>query len=162
MCGALPATPQLQLLRWEELSYPHYSLNEPSSDLPMKIFEVPPCFGKRPTTWSIEVHDSSTLSIVITSVYSYRDRFDAMGVPGGRIGATDTSKGDYVRIMKNVDVSQEGEVQRIMEVLDDVLKSLALRVFLSGSFDEKDTESPVSKILATFRKRPHMHFVSAA
>ena len=67
-----------------------------------------------------------------------------------------------MRIMKNADVSQEGEVQRIMEVLDDVLKSLALRVFLSGSFDEKDTESPVSKILATFRKRPHMHFVSAA
>ena len=96
MCGALPATPHLQLLRWEELSYLHYSLNEPSSEnLPMKIFEVPPCFGKRPTTWSIEVHDSSTLSIVITSVYSYRDRFDAMGVPGGRIGATDRRSSFY-------------------------------------------------------------------
>ena len=63
----------------------------------MKIFEVPPCFGKRPTTWSIEVHDSTTLSIIITQVYSFRERFDNMGVPGGRIGATDTSKGDYVR-----------------------------------------------------------------
>ena len=68
----------------------------------MKIFEVPPYFGKRPTTWSIEVHDRNTLSIVITQVYSYRDRFDAMGVPGGRIGATDTSKGDYVRTRRPV------------------------------------------------------------
>ncbi len=110
---------------WENLSYPNYTLNEPSTELPVSIFESPPCFGKRPATFSIEVHDSSTMSIVITQVYAFREKFDAMGISGGRVGVTETSKGDYVRLMKHVDVSNEGEKARFTEVLDKVMKNTA-------------------------------------
>ena len=57
---------------WEGLSYGNYTLNEPSTKLPVGAFESPPCFGKRPCTFSIEVHASSTISIVINQVSSMR------------------------------------------------------------------------------------------
>ncbi len=81
---------------WENVSYPNYTLNEPSNKLPMSIFEAPPCFGKRPATFSLEIHDESTLSIVISQVYAYRNRFEAMGIPGGRVGVTETSKESFL------------------------------------------------------------------
>jgi hypothetical protein len=85
-----------------------------------------------------------------------RERFDGMGVPGGRVGVTDTSRGDYVRLMKNVDVTKEAEVARIVEVLDAVMKGLALRVLVDG---HTEAETAVSTFLNLLRQRPHMHFV---
>ena len=143
---------------WENLSYPQYELNEPSRKLPVDIFESPPAFGKRPTSFAIEIHDPTHVSIVITQVYPYRERFDAMGVPGGRVGVTETSKGDYVRIMKHVDVSNEGEVARIVEVVEKVMKNVALRCLLDG---QPEPESAVSKVLDSWRQRPNMHFAAA-
>ena len=57
---------------WENLSYPNYTLNEPSNKLPVGIFECPPVFGKRPATFAIEILDAATVSIVITQVYNFR------------------------------------------------------------------------------------------
>lgn len=111
---------------WDNLTYPKYTLNEPSSAaLPVSIYEAPPCFGKRPATWAVELHDSTCLSVVVTQVYPYRDRFEAMGIPGGRVGATDTSKGDFVRLLKHLDVSKEDEGARLKEILDKVLRNVA-------------------------------------
>ena len=53
---------------WEGLSYTSYTLNEPTSKLPIGVFESPPCFGKRPCSFSIEIHSRTTISIVITQV----------------------------------------------------------------------------------------------
>ena len=143
---------------WEDVSYPNYTLNEPSNKLPIAIFEAPPCFGKRPATFSLEIHDESTVSIVIAGVYVYRDRFEAMGIPGGRVGVTDTSKGDFVRLMKRIDLALAGEEARIIEVLESVLKNLALRVFIDGNCEVAET--PVYKLIAKLRERSHMHFVT--
>ena len=72
------------------------------------------------------------------------------------MGVTETSRGDYVRLMKNVDVTKDGEVARIVEVLDTVMKGLALRVVVDG---QAGPESAAAKLLSTLRQRPHMHFV---
>ena len=83
---------------WEELKlYPNYTLNEPAAKLPAAIFEAPPTFGKKPMTWSVEIHDESHLSVVITQVFPFRPRFEARGIQGGRINISEaTPKGDYV------------------------------------------------------------------
>ena len=67
---------------WENLSFPNYTLNEPSDKLSVSVFEAPPCFGKRPAAFAIEVLDASTISVVISQVYNFRDRFEEMGTLG--------------------------------------------------------------------------------
>jgi len=130
-------------------------LNEPSDKLPVSIFEAPPCFGKRPAAFAIEVLDASTVSIVISQVYNFRDRFEEMGIQGGRVNVTETSRGDFVRIMKNVDVSLAEEKQRIDEVLEKVLHNLTLRVLVDGSVE---ADSEVARWLDGLRGRRNMHF----
>ena len=71
----------------------NYTLNEATATPPLKFFEAPPCWGKRVPTWSMEIHSERELSIVITQVYSFRDLFESQGIQGGRMGATETSKG---------------------------------------------------------------------
>ena len=69
---------------WEDdLGYPNYKV---SNQTGMGLFESPPCFGKRPVTWAIEIIDMQTLNIVISQVYPYRTRFENMGITGGRVG----------------------------------------------------------------------------
>ena len=140
---------------WENLSFPNYTLNEPSDKLPVSVFEAPPCFGKRPAAFAIEVLDKKTVSIVISQVYNFRDRFEEMGIQGGRVNVTETSRGDYVRIMKNVDVSLAEEKQRIDEVIEKVLHNLTLRVLVDGTVE---AESEVSRWLDSLRARKNMHF----
>ena len=71
---------------WDKLVYDSYTLQEPTDEgLCMKCFEVAPVFGKRPTTFSVEVQDDKTVSLVISQVYIFRERFEALGVPGGRV-----------------------------------------------------------------------------
>ena len=146
---------------WENLAYPNYTLNEPqpSDKLPVSIFESPPCFGKRPATFAIDVHDASTVSIVISQVYAFRDRFEDMGIQGGRVGVTETSRGDYVRIMKDVDISSQEEKSRIVQVIEKVLRNLALRVLVDG---EVEADSAVSKWLESLRERANMYFPAKA
>ena len=88
---------------WDDLSYESYTLNESASKVPLGYFEGPPCFGKKVPTFSIEIHNDKEVSVVVTQVYSYRDRFEAHGIQGGRVGATESSKGEYVRLMLRCD-----------------------------------------------------------
>ena len=74
----------------------NYTLNEATALPPLKFFEAPPCWGKRVPTWSMEIHSERELSIVITQVYSFRDLFESQGIQGGRMGATETSKGQPI------------------------------------------------------------------
>ena len=93
----------------------------------------------------------------LSQVYVFRSRFEEMGIRGGRIGATDNSKGDYVRLMEHVDVSKEAERTRVTQVLEKVLKNLALRVLVDG---DVEAASPVADFIEILRARPHMHFVA--
>ena len=73
------------------------------------------------------------------------------------MNATETSKGEYVRLMLKIDITKEGEDERIVAVIQKVLHNVALRVLVDGKC-EPDT--PVGKFLAKLREMPNMHFVS--
>jgi hypothetical protein len=138
---------------WDDLQYENYTLNEASNDPPLKFFEAAPCYGKKVTTFSIEVHSSTELSIVITHVYAFRDGFEKHGVKGGRFGATANTKGDYVRLMPRIDVTKDED--RVMEVIEDVLHNVGLRVLIDGKYEE---DSPVGAFFTKLRERLNVHF----
>ena len=72
------------------------------------------------------------------------------------MNATETSKGEYVRLMQNVDITKQGEDERIVSVIDKVLRNVALRVLVDGTCEPG---SPVGQFLARLRGMPNMHFV---
>ena len=96
------------------------------------------------------------LSIVITQVYNYRELFEEQGIQGGRMNATESSKGEFVRLMLKIDITKEGESERVLQVIEKVLKNLALRVPVEG---KSDLQTPVGQFLAKLRDMPNMHFV---
>ena len=98
----------------DDLEYKEYSYNEPTKDLPLKIFEAPPPYGKRIVTINIETEGSDKVSMIFAGrIYEYRDRFQAKEIPGGLPGSGDgEEKGKYCRVMKSVDVSEEAQVEK--------------------------------------------------
>ena len=61
---------------WDDLEYKEYSYNEPTKELPLKIFEAAPPFGKRIVTLQIELEGTDKASLVFSGrLYAYRDRF---------------------------------------------------------------------------------------
>ena len=84
---------------WDDLEYKEYSYNEPAKEVPLKIFEAPPPYGKRIVTLQIELDE-------------YRDRFIAKEIGGGFPREGD-DKGKYCRVMKSIDISEESEVEKV-------------------------------------------------
>ncbi len=68
----------------------------------------------------------------------------------------DTSKGEFVRLLLKIDITKDGESDRIVEVIEKVLHNIALRVCVDG---KADPETPVGQFLAKLRGMPNMHFV---
>ena len=93
---------------------------------------------------------------MITQVYNYRELFEAQGIQGGRMNATESSKGEFVRLMLKIDITKEGESERVVQVIEKVLKNLAMRVPVEG---KSDLQRPVGQFLAKLRDMPNMHFV---
>ena len=58
-------------------------------------------------------------------------------------------------MMKNIDVTKDGA--RIVQVIEEVLKNVALRVLAEGV---SEPETPVSMFIAILRDRPNMFFVN--
>ena len=146
---------------WDTLEYDSWSLHPPapSAVLPLKVFESRPPFGTKCTTMSIEVDDDSHVSIVIShSPYATRDRFEAGGIQGGRCNVTNQNpRGDYVRLLKGMDVTKTEDTQRLDGVLSKILMGVVVRVVLVG---KPEAETPVAKWIATLRdEKPQLHFV---
>ena len=57
--------------------------------------------------------------------------------------------------MKNIDVTKDGA--RIVQVIEEVLKNVALRVLVEGV---SESETPVYDFIAKLRDRPNMFFVN--
>ena len=106
----------------DDLEYKEYSYNEPTKDLPLKIFEAPPPYGKRIVTINIETEGSDKVSLIFAGrIYEYRDRFQAKEIPGGFPGSGDgEEKGKYCRVMKSVDVSSEDEIEKVWLVMTKI------------------------------------------
>ena len=117
---------------WDDLEYKEYSYNEPTKDLPLKVFEAPPPYGKRIVTINIETEGSDIVSVLFAArIYEYRHRFQARELPGGFPGSGDGQEmGKYCRVMKSVDVSEEAEVEKAWVVV--LGSSSRLTVFLSA------------------------------
>ena len=119
-------------------------LNEPSRDLPNGIFDAPPPFGKKVLLLTIEIDEhapDSTLSFIFTgSTYAYKDRLSEAGVGGGRMEQEDGQQGAYYRVVKDIDVSEEANQQKLIAVLD-VFDGLATLVKISGAEIPKDSDT---------------------
>ena len=110
----------------DDLEYKEFSYNEPTKDLPLKIFEAPPPYGKRIVTINIETEGSDKASVIFAGrIYEFRDRFQAKEIPGGFPGSGEgEEKGKYCRVLKSVDVSEEAEVEKVWVVVIGLLLRL--------------------------------------
>ena len=135
------------------MEYDNYTFNETSKDLPLKIWEAAPVYGKKFTTFSIEVHSQTELSIVMTHVYAFRDGFEKHGIKGGRFGASEKTKGEYVRLLPKIDVTKDES--RVIKVIEDVLHNVVMRILVEGDYEDN---SPVGQFMAKLRERPNMYF----
>ena len=138
---------------WDELQYDMYTLNDATKTPPLKYFEAAPVYGKKVTSFNIETHNDTEISIVITHVFSYREGFERNGVQGGRINVTPTLKGDYVRLMPKINVTRDAE--HVTKVIENVLQNVHLRVLVDGEYKD---DSPVGVFLTKLRERPNLHF----
>ena len=112
---------------WADLEYKEYSYNEPTKDLPLKIFEAPPPYGKRIVTLHCKLEGTKKLSLVFAGrIYEYRDRFQTKGIPGGfsKGDGDGKEKGKYCRLMKSLDVSEDAIVDKVLVLV----KLLLLRL----------------------------------
>jgi len=57
--------------------------------------------------------------------------------------------------MRDQDCSDSTVLDRISQVIEKVLKNLAVRVLVDGKYE---VDTPVAMFLASLRKRPNMHF----
>ena len=72
---------------WDDLQYEHYTLKEPSAELPLRVFDTQPVVGKRITTLNLQLDSESTLSLILTGhTWPFRGRLDAFGMSGGFYG----------------------------------------------------------------------------
>ena len=67
----------------EQLAYEHCVVEAPSASVPLGIFEAQPVISKRIVTINVQPEGADTVSILVSgSMWVYRARFDAQGIPG--------------------------------------------------------------------------------
>jgi len=114
----------------DDFSYQHYSIHERTRILPLHVFHAQPPVGKRITTLNIQISSDTTFDLVITGHnWPFRTTLDAFGIQGGYQGS-DNEKRQYVRVWRDIDISDQVTSKRFMEMLETVFKGLCLRVVL--------------------------------
>lgn len=67
----------------DQLCYAHCTVEDPSPNVPLGIFEAQPVVSKRIVTLTVQPEGEDTVSILISgNMWVYRSRFDAHGIPG--------------------------------------------------------------------------------
>ena len=90
-------------------------------------------------------------------------RFADCGVAGGYVNPTGESpeaKGPYVRPMSDLDVSTEGDKQKVFDVLG-ALNNLAVRMKVDGEAKVEDT-TDTATFIKELRARANVHLYTAA
>ena len=139
--------------------YEHYSVNEPTRNMPMSIFEAQPVTGKRVVTMNVESDSGEILSCIIAgNTWAFRSRLDAHGVPGTfHVEDSQVESRSYYRLLRDVNVSEEAGKQQILDMLGAaVFKGLAMRVILNVP-PEADTH--VAEFVQELKELPQLHFV---
>lgn len=111
--------------------------------------------GKRLVCANIEMGEENRLSIVLVgNTWAFRSKLDAAGVSGGYLpGEGDSRK--YVRVLKDMDSSDEGHISRVQGLFTDVFGNLAVRVSVDG---EPNPDSPNAALLEKLHELPCCHF----
>ena len=145
---------------WEDLEYKHYSRNDPAADLPLSLFEAQPVVGRRIVVFNIQTNGPNEISIVITgNTWSFRSRLDAFGIQGAYLQG-EGDKRTYVRVLKAIDVSEESQQLRMIELLGAaVFNNLAIKASVD---EEPEADTAVAAFLERLRAVPSLHFAKAA
>ena len=121
----------------------------------MGIFEAQPVNGRRIVTMHLQIESDNVVNILLSgNTWPFRSRLDAHGVHGMFVG--EGEKQVYYRIMKDIDVSDKVQKERLMEVLGGgVLNFLAIRVIIDK---EPEKDSRVEEFVKELRALPSCHF----
>ena len=114
--------------------------------------------GRRIITVHIQPDTSDSFNILIAgNSWNYRTRLDAHGVSGAYFNEDGSDdKRLYYRVMKDINVSEAGQKERALQLLDDrVLNNLAVRVVLDK---EVENETQVKTFIDELRELPNCHF----
>ena len=137
---------------WDHFQYPVYQLEEASEKLPMGIFEAYPPQGKRIVQMTIQVESGELVSFIFHgATWPFRNAFETVSVPGYK-----DNHNIYYRAIKSMNVSSQDGPNRINNILEGVLRNLAIRVTIDG---HATVESAVHAFIRILRKRPNLHFV---
>ena len=142
----------------EGFEYEPYTINEPSRDIPMGIFDAQPVMGKRIITLHIEAESEESVSCLIAgNTWMFRARLDSHGVPGAfHSEDSQVENRSYYRLLKNVNVAEEAGKQQIVDMLGSaVFKGLAMRAVLDKA-PEADTHA--AEFIQQLREFPQLHF----
>ena len=138
---------------WDKFEYESYTLDEPGKTLPMGVFEAHPVQGKRILSMTMQVETQNVASLVFSgATWEFRQTFDSLHIPGYR----DENSGSYYRVMESLDVTQEPAKDKVIDLLENKLSNLAVRVVIEGPVKRG---SYLDAFVQTLRARHHMHFV---
>jgi hypothetical protein len=147
---------------WDDLTYEHYTLEEPAQVLPTSIFAAQPIFGKRIVTMHIEADSANLMNFLLEgNLWPYRTKLEAHGVPGAYFEEKDnhddsTEKRTYYRILREVDVSDTVGKQKVLDMLGkEAFNGLAMRVLVEK---EPEDGTHAKGFMDELREMPQLHF----
>ena len=139
----------------DDFNYEHYALNEKARELPLHVFHAQPVVGKRITILNLQVSSDTVFDLVITGHnWPFRAALDAFGVRGGYQDSEKENR-QYVRIWKDVDISDEDTKKRFLEMLETAFKGLCLRVVLDR---EPTPDTDVAHFVEKLRENHSLFF----
>lgn len=137
-----------------DFNYEHWSVELPSSTLPLGYFEAQPVVGKRCVTLHLEVVDDDTINILIAgNTWCFRSRLDALSCPGAYHESENGEK-TYYRILKSVNATTEKG--RVLDLLEGCFKRMALRAIVDKEADS--STSAAAAFVSELRELPMLHF----
>ena len=135
-------------------AYEGVMVNEPARSLPLKVFQVQPCFGKKIVTMLIETENAPRINIVFSGqVLPYRSRFDDFGIPPAHI-TDESGQKTYFRVLKDVDLSVDEEKERALSIPSEILGNLAVRLQVTL---EPNRGTPAAAFLDALRELVCIH-----
>ena len=140
---------------WDDIKYPNYLLYDPERRLPLGIFEAQPPQGKRIMSMTIQPESEIHASFVFHGcTWLFREAWDCHDVRAVTYEEEGTTQ--YCRAIQNLDVSDELGKAKLLNILDTVLKNLALRVLIEGGL--AGLSGKVRSFVLELKSREDLHF----
>ena len=152
----------------EECAYQHYVNNDPANVLPQSIFDGPRPRVKAPVVFTLQLTSAELMSIVISGpTWEFRQKFLDAGVGGGYANKEADqqdaeARGPYLRIMKDLNTSEEESKELVRKVLTEVMNNLAVRMIVDNTASgELAEDAPNTTFIKELREMPSVHFHNA-